>query len=75
MTIDPIDVGKKYLNDHDVSPDTFFRYPLVKEPRFAGTPTLAVLDADRRIIGVWLGKLTEIQEQEVERAFVGAATR
>lgn len=71
VSLDPAERARTYLRDHSVEPDAILPFPGSAPLRFEGTPTLAVLDQNRRIVGIWLGKLTALQEQEVRAAAFG----
>lgn len=73
VSLDSPERTRTYLHDHFVEPDAVLALPGSAPLRFGGTPTLAVLDQHRRIIGIWLGKLTAVQEQEVRTAAFGRA--
>lgn len=73
LMLDPLPKGKAYVSANGLSADSVIRFPIDKTNRISGTPTLLALDASGIVIGVWIGKLSRDQEEQVERVIRGSA--
>lgn len=68
VSLDPLTIAKAYMEENGIEADELVRYPQTDKMRISGTPTLLVVDGEKRVIGTWMGKLTTEQEQAVGRA-------
>jgi len=60
----PVDVGKKYLNDLGVAVDDVKQAQL-NSIGVQGTPTLLLINKDGVVVNAWRGKLPADKEREV----------
>ena len=61
------EVLRDYVVQHSFVPDAVVSVP-VGRLRFGGTPTLALLDTDGRMLAIWRGQLPPDKEAEVRQA-------
>ena len=54
-----------YVAKHGFRPDTIVALAVDSPTRLSGTPTLVLLDNDRRILSIWNGQLPPDREAEV----------
>jgi hypothetical protein len=64
---EPEAVLRRYVEQHSFVPDALVSVPLGRL-RFAGTPTLAVMDARGTMLAIWRGQLPPDKEAEVREA-------
>jgi hypothetical protein len=64
---EPEEVLRDYVDQHSFVPDALVSVPFGRL-RFAGTPTLALLDANGRMLAIWRGQLPPNTEAEVRQA-------
>lgn len=68
ISLDPVDIGEAYLREHSIVADAVVQFPWKSRKKFAGTPTVVVVDSKATVVGLWSGFLDADREDEVRRA-------